>query len=412
MTRFIHTADWHLGKPFSRIENPARREELRRARFSAVAGLAARVAEQRAALVLVAGDLFDGNSVATPALIQGLAAMGELGVPVIAIPGNHDHGGQGSVYLRPDFERRRAQYAPNLRVVLEPGVLEVEGLRILACPLQRRQVTADPTTWTREVLAAAEPMAEPMAEPTAEPIADPIAATMVDPRPAVVLAHGTVLDFGRLSNADPEAERGTPNLIDVKMLERAGADYVALGDWHGQTQVSDRSWYSGTPEPTGFGTETGRALLVEVTAHGQPPAIVPLATGQIGWHERSIDVFAEEALAHLRDIEHQLAGRPGAHLLRLTVTGLLGLEGRARLDERIEELRHLTMSLELDDQVRLRPSNEELAQLTRRGGLLGGAARKLAARTAGGGDDAEVATLALLKLYQSVVEHERENVPP
>ncbi len=57
--RFLHTADWQLGKPYARVTDPDKRSQLRRERYSAIGRLGDVARLQGAAFVVVAGDLFD-----------------------------------------------------------------------------------------------------------------------------------------------------------------------------------------------------------------------------------------------------------------------------------------------------------------------------------------------------------------
>ncbi|MDY0001357.1 MAG: DNA repair exonuclease [Polyangia bacterium] len=387
MARFIHTADWHIGKPFGWVGDAEVRGRLKEARHKAVGRIGDKVKEHGAEVVLVAGDLFDSNTVVTSELLRVLSAIGRIGVRVIVIPGNHDNGGKGSVYQRADFESMRQKHAPNLEVALEPGPIDAAGVRILACPLVQRRTKEDPTAWIKRSDSWAEGWSGPV----------------------VVLAHGSVVDFGLRVEADSETEKSTPNLIDVKALEAAGVDYVALGDWHGQKKVGKRSWYSGSPEPTRFGEESGKALLVEVTGRGQAPSVKEIDTGEIGWHGESVDLSADQRLTQLGELERRLMERPGDNVLRLELSGMLGLEARAKLDQKIGELRSLVMTSSILDQARLRPSNEEIARLLQRPGLVGIAARKVEAKAAGKGGEGEVVSLALLKLYEALEAAGDEN---
>ena len=97
--RVIHTGDWQIGKPFARVGDPYKRSLLQQARIEAVRSLGALATETGAELVLVR---------ATCRLAQrgpghGLGRLWghrQIPVPVVAIPGNHDNGGPGSVWSR------------------------------------------------------------------------------------------------------------------------------------------------------------------------------------------------------------------------------------------------------------------------------------------------------------------------
>ena len=90
---------------------------------------------------------------------------------------------------------------------------------------------------------------------------------MASPTPAgalrIGLAHGSVQGFGSAGDANVP--------IDPARVKSAGLSYLALGDWHGTTRISDRAWYSGTPEPDGFrDNDPGNALIVRLDGAGPP----------------------------------------------------------------------------------------------------------------------------------------------
>lgn len=138
MLRFLHTADWQIGKAFQSTEDNAKREALRKQRLDTVRGLKSLIDEQKLQFVDVCGDLFDS---ATPdqATVSALcSAVGSLEVPVYAIPGNHDHAGPGCIWEKPFFQREIEQLAPNLHPLLKPEPIPLEQAVLLPCPMRRR----------------------------------------------------------------------------------------------------------------------------------------------------------------------------------------------------------------------------------------------------------------------------------
>ena len=63
MISFLHTADWQIGRVFSQFE-PDDAAALFEARFKAVERLAALATERNVDAVLVAGDVFDAQTIA------------------------------------------------------------------------------------------------------------------------------------------------------------------------------------------------------------------------------------------------------------------------------------------------------------------------------------------------------------
>jgi len=57
MTRFIHTADWQLGKPFSRVSDPDQQAALRSQRLETINRIAAVARDRQASFIVVAGDV-------------------------------------------------------------------------------------------------------------------------------------------------------------------------------------------------------------------------------------------------------------------------------------------------------------------------------------------------------------------
>src|SRR5436190_17927382 len=84
--RFLHTGDWHVGKP---IRGRSRMEEFERA-LGQVVEIAV---DQRVDAVLLAGDLYEHRSAAPDAdrlVFETLLRLHSHGITVVAIPGNHD----------------------------------------------------------------------------------------------------------------------------------------------------------------------------------------------------------------------------------------------------------------------------------------------------------------------------------
>lgn len=79
--RFLHTADWQLGKPYARVTDPDKRSQLRRERYSAIDRIGRVAQEQGAAFIAVAGDLFDTHQPTKADVSSACSAIGALGLP-------------------------------------------------------------------------------------------------------------------------------------------------------------------------------------------------------------------------------------------------------------------------------------------------------------------------------------------
>lgn len=373
--RFLHTADWQLGKPFAGVADAEKRALLRQERIEVLKRIAAVANERHAEFIVVAGDAFDSSAATRDTVAAACAAMGAMQRPVFLIPGNHDHGGPGSLWEQPFFLQQRDELAPNLRVLLTPEPVETDTALILPCPLRRRQESADTTAWLR----AYEPESE---------------------KPRIVVAHGSVQGFG--TDDDDEESGGGANRIDLGLVDDGRFDYLALGDWHGMKQVSDRAWYAGTPEPDRFPrNDPGHVLLVTATRGGLPE-VAAVRTARIGWHELVFHFDDDASVDQLSEqFDALTGGRAQQDLLRLELTGALGIAAAAELEKRFESWQARLLRVKLHNQLRLAPSVDELTALTERAGdpLISRVAKKLAESQAGDTEDAAIARAALRLLY-------------
>jgi DNA repair exonuclease SbcCD nuclease subunit len=380
---FLHTADWQLGKPFAGVADVQKRALLQNERLSVLQRIGEKAREDHAGFVLIAGDLFDSPSATKSTVSAACSAIGSMGIPVFAIPGNHDHGGAGSLWEQEFFQRERGQLAPNFNILLKPEPVELAQAVLFPCPLLRRHETVDPTAWLRSSQGL---------------------DTRFGAKPRIVLAHGSVLSFGSLPD-DEESDPGAINLIDLPRLEESAFDYFALGDWHGAKQVAAKAWYPGTPELDRFvkgeDHNPGHILLVEAS-RGQSPQVRCVRTGAFGWHELDFGFADDTDLARLRQLVDEKVGtRANQDLLRLHLSGSLGIEASARLEQMIEAWNARLLRVKLDNQTAITPSPPELDALTQRAGapLVSRVALKLVALAAGSDEQAAVARMALRELH-------------
>jgi DNA repair exonuclease SbcCD nuclease subunit len=236
----------------------------------------------------------------------------------------------------------------------------------------------------------------------------PLAPGSFGGKPRIVLAHGSVLDFGPGSDED-EGDAAPANHIDLSRLPAGMFDYVALGDWHGMKQVGPHAWYSGTPEPDRFpkgpDNQPGHILVVEAT-RGDVPRVTPERTARLGWHALAVSLAGDDSLAQLDATLHNCLGtRVGEDLLRLELSGELGITAATELEKRLEAWSARLLRLKLSQRITLAPTEEELDALTRRTSdpLISRVAQRLVADLTAGGETGEVARVALRELHAAVV---------
>ena len=381
--RFIHTADWHIGKGYPEVEDVDDRAILRQQRIEAVRRVGNLAREHGADFILVAGDLFHSTTPDNRTIAAGLEAIGSIQIPVLAVPGNHDHAGPGSFWHQEFFQQELARLAPNFQVLLEAKPLELAGAMILPCPLVRKQEAGDVTSWLQSAT---------------------LRETLPAKSPRIVLAHGSVHGFSSASGE--EIASSQPNLIDLERLPASDFDYIALGDWHGTKEFPPHAWYAGTPELDRFmrGDEhdPGNVLLVEIQGRGTGLKVVSLRSSGVAWHRVNHHLAGESHLTELQArVEELLGRRVKQDLLHLTLTGHISLREDACLGEWMTSLQARLLRLKVGELPLVRPSDEEIQQLAQRDdNVIANIAKELCKELEGG--NAEMARMALRELFLAV----------
>jgi DNA repair exonuclease SbcCD nuclease subunit len=379
--KFIHTADLQLAKPYGSIQDENKRVKLKDVRFDVFTTIKKMVEEHGAKFVVIAGDMFDSTTPTNYDVSQACSLIGAINVPVYVIPGNHDHGGKGSVWYQDFFIKEQPRLAPNLIILLEPKAIEIEHAILFPCPLLRRHEYDDLTAWLRTIDSSVFPAS----------------------KPKIILAHGTTQDFSSGSTLDDEYD--VANFIDLARLPENEFDYIALGDWHGTKKVGNKAWYAGTPEIDRFikGAENkpGHVLLVEADCK-KAPVVTEIRTTKVEWYEKEFEFIDENSLDIFNAEINALFGtRVAEDLLKLTLTGHLGLADFTKLEEQITTLESRMINLKLDNRVSITPTNYEIESLKNRlsDPLISSVADKLIQASMLGNEDAEIATVALRELY-------------
>lgn len=185
------------------------------AAFHPLCRVVATARDASADILILAGDIFDHNRVPLALLDDVTRVMGDSGLHIVILPGNHD-------CLSPDSVYRRGGIAsiPNVQVI---GV----DSEAFAFPDLEVEV------WGRAHYDYRNhsPLAEPQPRSTARQIA---------------VAHGHWL------RGDGDRHRGW--LITSDEIAATGSDYVALGHWPQATPAGDGrvpAFYCGSPDLAG-----------------------------------------------------------------------------------------------------------------------------------------------------------------
>lgn len=363
--RLLHSADWQVGRIYSQFE-PDDAAALFEARFRVVERLAALATEHAVDAVLVAGDVFDAQTVSDKTVRRLFNTMQAYRGPWFLLPGNHDAALAESVWTR---AHRLGVVPPNVTTCLESRVHAVsDRFAVLPAPLVQRHTYGDLTDWCAEA-------------PTPEGL------------PRIGLAHGCV------QGILPEEVDAT-NPIAADRAAAARLDYLALGDWHGSKRVDERTWYAGTPETDRFkANDSGQALLVTIPGPGGIPEVEPLRTGQYRWQQ------LEHRLAVATDVDEVLrvlGGCGSDDVVQLRVSGMCDLGGHRRLQAGVETARARVRALVHDPSgLRLEPTQEDVEAL-HADGYVGEVLQELRAEQSG--PQAELARDALVILARMLDE--------
>lgn len=328
MPTFIHTADWQIGRQYSRFAEDDG-AVLADARFSAIERIAELAAEHKVDAVLVAGDVFDAQTVSDRTIHRTFDAMQGFTGLWLLLPGNHDAALAESVWTR--AERMNA-VPDNTRLLLDPGMYDFaeQGFAVIAAPLTQRQTFHDLTA----VFEATE-------SPTQ--------------RVRIGLAHGSI------TGILPDAVDST-NPIAPDRAQSARLDYLALGDWHGMKQINERTWYSGTPEPERFkANDAGYALLVSIPSAGDAAEVTPLFTAQHRWFSLASTLMVA---SDVEELEQVLSELPPKSVIELTLDGQLDLNSQHQLTQLLSRVAGRHRSLDVrQDALRVLPTDADLAAL-------------------------------------------------
>lgn len=232
--RILHTADWHIGKivnEFSMLED----QEYY------LNQLVDKVKELNIDVLIMAGDLYDRAIPPKEAVTLAnqiiTRLIKEVGIPVLAIAGNHD-------------SNERLEYAAEL---LETSNLFIEG----TVKTTTRKVTIDGVNFYLLPFADHITVRQLLEQDDIRDLEDAtraqvelMKADMNLAETNILIAHGYIVNQTKESVEDSDSERplsiGTAEFVDASLFE--DFDYVALGHLHKAQKVKwDKIRYSGSP---------------------------------------------------------------------------------------------------------------------------------------------------------------------
>lgn len=278
--KFLHTADWHVGKT---LKGRDRLEEQK-----AVLAEIASVAETQAVdAVLVAGDLYDTaapSAAAQQAVVRTLLRMRRAGAEVIVIAGNHDHGPTFEAY-RPLMGVAGITIAGAVRSADRGGVVRFTARSDGAAA----QVAILPFLSQRWAVRAAEIVANTPSENVRaydEQLRQVLASLTGGFGPDtvnLVMAHLTCV-----GGAFGGGERAAQSIFEYSVpasIFPVSSHYVALGHLHRRQAMAAHApvHYSGSPLAVDFGEQENTPVVCLVSASPGTPARVtdvPVTSGR------------------------------------------------------------------------------------------------------------------------------------
>jgi len=315
----LATADLHLGMKFAGL--PDAQAALAEARFACLERLVATANERRAALLLVAGDLFHRVTVAKRDVLRAAQALRAFeGRLAAVLPGNHDHLSPGQDPLWPVF---REACGDRVLVLAEPRPYPLAHYDLDAClypgPCRAWHSSTNAIGWVKA--AGRDP----------------------DSRHHVGVAHGS------LAGVSPDLDQSYYPMREGE-LAAAGPDLWVIGHTHlrypERPGQASRVFIPGAPEPDGYDcAHAGTAWLLLLG--DDSVEVEPLQTGAYRFvHEDVSDVSAAE----LEALAARHAG-PGAarELLKVRLSGRIGREQRGLLADAERELRGRVLHLDWDE---------------------------------------------------------------
>lgn len=308
--KIVHAADFHLDSAFGALNADKARQRRRESR-DLVERLANFVNAQGADIVLLAGDLFDGETTYRETIEQLPRALGEMSAEVFIVPGNHDFYHARSPYAALDWPQ-------NVHIFTEKTMQGIT-LESLNC-----------TVYGAAFTSAAQEESQ--------------------------LASFRAPDDGRvhigLLHADLNAAEKRYNPLRSEEIAASNLDYLALGHTHAfagvQTAGQTAYAYCGCIEGRGFDETGDKGVLAGTVEKGKVQLrFIPFARRR--YEVLSVDVTGKTAETALREA---LPGSTASDLYRIIFTGEKD-EGGVDLERITERFESEFYHLELRDKTRL-----------------------------------------------------------
>ena len=249
MVKFLHTADWHIGRKLQG-------KDLLEDQQYVMNNLISKIDETKPDFLIIAGDLYDRSvpsKEATTLLQELLVKINiECNIPIFAISGNHDSRERlaiGEAW----FSKHKFYLHTRLNQAFDKITIEDTDIYLLPYfePFEAREYFEDDTLTTHNSAT--------------KRVIDEIYKNIDMSKINILVAH-TFVSGGLETDSEREISVGTVENVAVEIFEKF--DYVALGHLHNPNAIKEeRIKYSGSPMAYSFSeaTQTKGMRLVELS---------------------------------------------------------------------------------------------------------------------------------------------------
>ena len=249
MVKFLHTADWHIGRKLQG-------KDLLEDQQYVLNNLISKIDETKPDFLIIAGDLYDRSvpsKEATTLLQELLVKINiECNIPIFAISGNHDSRERlaiGEAW----FSKHKFYLHTRLNQAFDKITIEDTDIYLLPYfePFEAREYFEDATLTTHNFAT--------------KRVIDEIYKNIDMSKTNILVAH-TFVSGGLETDSEREISVGTVENVAVEVFDKF--DYVALGHLHNPNAIKEeRIKYSGSPMAYSFSeaTQTKGMRLVELT---------------------------------------------------------------------------------------------------------------------------------------------------
>ena len=249
MVKFLHTADWHIGRKLQG-------KDLLEDQQYVMNNLISKIDETKPDFLIIAGDLYDRSvpsKEATILLQELLVKINiECNIPIFAISGNHDSRERlaiGEAW----FSKHKFYLHTRLDQTFDKITFEDTDIYLLPYfePFEAREYFEDATLTTHNSAT--------------KRVIDEIYKNIDMSKTNILVAH-TFVSGGLETDSEREISVGTVENVAVEIFEKF--DYVALGHLHNPNAIKEeRIKYSGSPMAYSFSeaSQIKGMRLVELT---------------------------------------------------------------------------------------------------------------------------------------------------